>query len=713
MKTSYFLLLVILFALNANAEKVVRYDLFVTDTIIKIKNKDAHAIAINGQVPAPTLVFTEGDTAEIYVHNEMEMHETSIHWHGLILPNSEDGVPYLTNPPIKAKSTYKFKFPIVQNGTYWYHSHTMLQEQIGMYGAFIINKRNKDYVPEQIILLSDWTTENPHNIERLLHNASDWFGLKKKSTQNYVEAYEEKHIGTKIENEFKRLLPMDVSDVYYEEFRINNNNYNEKKVKKGKLKLRIINGSSSTYFWLNYAGGKLTVVANDGMDVEPVEVDRMIISVAETYDVIIDVDEININEFRATAEDRTGFASFYFGNGEIKKAKNFGKLKYFEGMKMMNDMTNVNGEMNDMGMEMSLQQMDMNNVMYPELEQNDSVETTELTTLNYNMLKSPVKTTLPENVKTSIYHLKLTGNMNRYVWSIDDKTLSESDKIIIKQGENIRLIINNSSMMRHPMHLHGHFFRVINGYGEYSPLKNVLDIMPMETDTIEFNASENTGDWFFHCHILYHMMSGMGRIFSYENTIPNPALGNHHDALEKVYDDDRRYYIHSNVGIEYNGSDGEFIYANTRNELSADWRMGFRKDNGQELEAHLGRYLDNKQFLLLYAGVDIRFGNAALERESLFGQLSAISRREVICVGVIYKLPLLVNMNVRFDQNGKLRFQFDKSDIAINSNIRLSMNWNTDYEFRIKSKYIINNYISFSMNYDSEMKFGAGLTFTY
>lgn len=204
-------------------------------------------------------------------------------------------------------------------------------------------------------------------------------------------------------------------------------------------------------------------------------------------------------------------------------------------MKMMNDMIKMDGNLDDMGMNMSLQQMDMNVVMYPEITGEKETEKTkskqegnndnrynsnalsDIVTLNYSMLKSATKTKLPD-APTKTLHFTLTGNMNRYVWSIDNKTVSETDKIMIKKGENVRIILYNNSMMRHPMHLHGHFFRIVNQHGDYSPLKNVLDIMPMETDTIEFAATES-GDWFFHCHILYHMMSGMGRIFSYENIL--------------------------------------------------------------------------------------------------------------------------------------------------------------------------------------------------
>ena len=283
------------------------------------------------------------------------------------------------------------------------------------------------------------------------------------------------------------------------------------------MRLRIINGGSSSYFWLQYAGGKITVVANDGKDVEPVEVDQMIVAVAETYDIIVAIPGNGSFELQATPEDRTQSASLFLGNGPPVKMPPMPKLDYFEGMKMMNGMMNMDGGMNDMGMEMSLQQMDMNAVMYPEItgtesqsdphkgmegmDHADRPPAPDLVTLNYAMLKSPVKTTLPD-APTRTLRFELTGNMNRYVWTIDNRKVSETDKVLIKKGENLRIILYNGSMMRHPMHLHGHFFRVLNGQGDYTPLKNVLDIMPMETDTIEFNASERYGDWFFHCHIL-------------------------------------------------------------------------------------------------------------------------------------------------------------------------------------------------------------------
>ena len=443
----------------------------------------------------PTLTFTEGDLAEIHVYNHLK-EGTSLHWHGLYLPNPEDGVPYLTQMPIAPEAEHVYRFPIVQSGTHWYHSHSGMQEQIGMYGSLILKKRADDPtfrtgiddIPQIPIILSEWTDYNPKNVHRMLHNASDWFAIKKGTTQSYAEALREGHFKTKLANEWKRMLAMDVSDVYYDAFLLNGKKESQlSQFKKGdKVRLRIANGGASSYFWLQYAGGKITVVANDGNDVEPVEVDRLIIGVSETYDVIVTIPNENISyEFLATPEDRTNATSIFIGEGVKQLANPMPKLKYFEGMKMMNNMMHMDGTMDDMGMQMSFQKMDMNTVMYPEITGNSmrnkmgkqekmnangmemnhsnhnmpSNESNRVT-LNYAMLKSPTKTTLSKEAAVRELRFELTGNMNRYVWSMDNKVLAETDKILIKKGEVLRITLYNNSMMRHPMHLHGHDFRI-------------------------------------------------------------------------------------------------------------------------------------------------------------------------------------------------------------------------------------------------------------
>lgn len=727
--------------LSAKVPKVVRYDLYVNDTTVNYTGKAKRAIAINGSIPAPTLTFTEGDTAEIYVHNLMDM-ETSIHWHGVFLPNKMDGVPYLTQMPIKPHSTFIYKFPIIQNGTYWYHSHTELQEQSGMYGALIFNKINEPEIPAIPVVLSDWTDMNPHEVDRFLHNANDWFAIKKGTTQSYAEAIKKGYFKTKVKNEWKRMNAMDVSDVYYEKFLVNGKAVIEyPQFKAGdRVKLRLVDGGASTYFWLIWSGGKMTVVANDGNDVEPVEVDRLIIAPSETYDVIVTIPENMQYEFLATAEDRTSSTSLWLGEGMKIPATPLGKLKYFEGMKMMNGMMKMNGNMEPMGMQMSNQQMDMNNVMYPEItgedrntsksrdgdkkqkevemkghnmhgmDMNDGDK--ELVTLNYNMLRAPEKTTLRKGPER-LLRFELTGNMDRYVWTLDNKTVSESDKILIKKGENVKIILYNNSMMRHPMHLHGHDFRVLNGQGEYAPLKNVLDILPMETDTLEFAATES-GDWFFHCHILYHMMSGMGRVFRYENSPPNPEIPDPKYAQRKLFSDDRMFHLMGTIGLESNGSDGQLAIANTRYRLSTEWRLGLKSRYGNESETYLGRYLGKTQWLFPFIGFDYHYNSVQNENEkNLLGQLSNQKNRKALVAGIQYTLPMLVVAEARVDSKGKLRFQLKREDVPISNRLRFNFMANTDKEYMAGFRYIVTKYFSLSTHYDSDMGYGAGITLTY
>ncbi|NBW36308.1 MAG: copper oxidase [Cytophagia bacterium] len=709
MRTLISSILLLLCPIISQAQKLVRYDLVITDTIVNYTGKERKAITINGQLPAPTLYFTEGDTAEIHVYNKLH-HESSIHWHGLILPNEHDGVPYLTTAPILPHGHHVFRFPIVQNGTYWYHSHTMLQEQVGMYGAFIIHKREKSKIPEYTMLLSDWSDENPHQIERSLHYATDWYAIKKGAAQSYGEAIKAKQLGTKFENEFKRMAAMDVSDVYYD--RVLSNGKPERAYKNlqpgDSIRIRIINGSASTYFWLSYAGGKISVVASDGMDVVPVGVDRLIVGVSESYDVIVKIPEAGSYELRATSEDRTNYTSLWLGEGKKNESISMPRLNYFEGMSMMNDMMTVDAKMNDMGMDMSLQQMDMNAVMYRELTE----QAQSPVTLNYAMLASPVATTLPK-APTRTLHFTLTGNMNRYIWTMDNRTISESDKILIKKGENIRIVLTNNSMMRHPMHLHGHFFRIVNGQGDYAPLKNVLDIMPMETDTIEFHASEEYGDWYFHCHILYHMMSGMGKIFSYENSPPNPQLPDPKKALRKVYRDDKRFYLGASIGLESNGSDGEVMLSNTRWMMQSEWRLGLNSESGYETELHLGRFIGRNQFLFLYSGWDQRYRSAPEVVETIFGQTNTSNKRGVACFGFQYTMPWFIVADWRVDHTGIVRLQISRDDIPLTQRIRLWANVNSDLEYSIGARYILSKYVSLSTHYDSDMKLGGGIRISY
>lgn len=724
--------------------KTVTYHLYVKDTLVNYTGEVKRAIAVNGQIPMPTLTFTEGDTAEIIVHNLMD-EETSLHWHGLMLPNKEDGVPMLTQMGIKPHSTYTYKFPIIQHGTHWYHSHSGLQEQIGMYGSMILKKRDDDPtfrkgiddIPAIPLILGEWTDLNPNNVHRMLHNANDWFAIKKNSTQSYWEAIKEGHFGTKVTNEWKRMLAMDVSDIYYDKFLINGTSEQQlSQFKAGdRVRFRISNGGASSYFWINYAGGKIEVVANDGNDVEPVMVDRLIIGVSETYDIVVTIPEKNTSyELLVTPEDRTKSVSIYVGEGIKQLHAPLPKLKYFEGMKMMNDMMKMNGDMKDMGMAMSLQKMDMNTVMYPEItgekakdsQKMDMNKDTkmghsshgtgniDIVTLNYNMLKSPYDTSLPKKDSIKNITLTLTGNMNRYVWSMDNKVLSEVDKIQVNKGEILRIKLINNSMMRHPMHLHGFDFRVLNENGSQAPLKNVLDIMPMETDIIEF-AANTEGDWFFHCHILYHMMAGMNRVFAVGD-YKNPELPDKEKAYKMLQNESNEWHLMAENDFATNGNDGQAMLQNARWSIGTEWRLGYNNMHGYETETHVGRYIGKMQWLMPFIGFDWRYrdshGSGELEK-NLFGQKNKKDQRATLSAGVLYTLPMLIDFQAEVFTDGIVRLQLRREDIPLTRRLRGAFSVNTDKEYMLGLKYIVTRNASLSTHYDSDMGFGAGITLVY
>lgn len=723
----------------AQAQRTVTYHLYLQDTVVTYGGVKKRAIAANGQIPMPTLIFTEGDTAEIIVHNQLK-ESSSLHWHGVWLPNREDGVPFLTQMPIASGATYTYRFPVIQNGTYWYHSHSGLQEQIGMYGSIIFNKRKGDPtfrkgiddIPTVSVMLSEWTNTKPETVQRMLHTANDWPGIKKNTVQSYVEAIKEGHFKTKVTNEWKRMEAMDVSDVYYEQFLINGQATSQlSQFKAGdRVRLRIANGGASSYFWLTYAGGKITVVANDGNDVEPVDVDRLIIGVSETYDIVVTIPAENTSyELAATAEDRSGSASLFVGNGIRQLNAPLPRLHYFEGMKMMNDMMKMNGDMNDMGMQMTLQKMDMNAVMYPEVtaaqdnasSKNESDHKghgghsggNDIVTLNYGMLKATEKTTLDANAPVRELKFELTGNMNRYVWSMDNKVMSETDKIPVKKGEVLRITLYNNSMMRHPMHLHGFDFRLINGQGDYAPMKNVMDIMPMETNVIEFEANRE-GDWFFHCHILYHMMAGMNRVFEVGN-YDNPLLPNKEKAYKTLQKESNMTHFMAQNDFATNGNDGEAMIQNARWSLGTEWRLGYNDMHGYEVETHLGRYIGKMQWLMPFVGFDWRYRRMGEDEheKNMFGQVNKKDNRSAVSLGVMYTFPLLINFQAEVYHDGIARLSLMREDIPLSRRLRGGFMVNTDKEYMVDLRYIVHKNLGIRTHYDSDMGFGVGLAVNY
>lgn len=706
--------------------KKVEHDLYVRDTMVNFTGKHRHAIAINGQIPAPILEFTEGDTAIIRVHNLMKM-ETSIHWHGILLPNKEDGVPYLTTSPVEPDETYTFTFPLIQSGTYWYHSHTMLQEQSGLYGSIVIHPAQAEPVlKEYVLLLSDWTDENPHQVLRYLKRGGEWYAIKKSALQSYGEAIAAGYLKDKLKQEWQRMPAMDVSDVYYNKFLMNGQEKNYfKDAKPGEvIRLRIINGSASSYFNLQYANSYMRVISADGINVTPISVNKLEIAVAETYDVLITVPQTGAAELRATSWDVMGYSSAYFGNGTIMSAPDIPRLNYF---KMMREMGGMNmGSRGMEGMDMKgkdpkgMKGMDMKDMkMQPDavpkkMDKSSNMDEMIMDNMlgmdmtmpgefNYNRLRSLHPTTLDSTLKSREIKLSLTGNMLRYVWSFDYKTLSVADKILIRQGERVRFVLTNNTMMRHPMHLHGHFFRFINSQDDYSPMKHTFDIRPMETVTIEFEANEER-DWFFHCHILYHMMSGMARIVSYEGSEQNEFAKTGYKKLKK---EDNALYPWYDLSVHTQGAWLSGNISNNKTALEFEGRVDWKGDF--ETETHLLRYLDKRQFLAFYVGYDNR-QNKTLP---LFNESNSKDNRRVFDAGFYYLLPLLIRSEWRIDNTGRLRLQLERRDLPLSNNFFFDWRINTDKEYTVNFRYMVSKHFSISTNYDSDYKWGTGLTWHY
>jgi FtsP/CotA-like multicopper oxidase with cupredoxin domain len=488
------------------AARVVQYELTVDERVIAPAGKSVKALTVNGTIPGPTLRFTIGDTAWITVINHLKREQTSVHWHGLLVPFQQDGVPYLTTSPIYPGTSHVFEFELKHTGTYWYHSHTGLQEQRGVYGSIVVDPAARDTVhridKEFVVVLSDWTNERPETVAHTLMRGNEWYSIKKNNAQSLSGAIKARALGDYLELLMSRMQPMDISDVYYNKFLVNGKDSIMPEAVAGeRILLRIINAASSTYFYLGAATGPMTIIAADGPDVVPVNIKRLLIAPAETYDLIVTAPGGGMYEVRATAQDGSGHASIFLGNGTLHRTEDPPKANLYSMDEMLDGA------------------MQIGRAVY------DSAK--ERPQAPYQLLKAPLSTAFDTLHPVRTMELRMTGSMRRYMWSFDGKTLDESDAIKITKGEVLRLVLINNTMMHHPLHLHGHFFRVITGNNDFAPLKHTVDIPPMGKRIIEFEANE-VGDWFFHCHLLYHMHMGMARVFSYREMGENhkPDFGN-------------------------------------------------------------------------------------------------------------------------------------------------------------------------------------------
>ncbi len=739
--------------------KTVEYDLTIARETVNMTGKPVMGMTVNGRIPGPTLRFTEGDTAVIRVHNRMNV-ETSIHWHGLLVPPGMDGVPNVSFPPIQPGKTFVYSFPIRQSGTYWYHSHTSLQEQSGVYGAIVINPRSETLRTDRdyTVLFSDWTNEDPHEVNRLLKRGSEWYAIEKGSAQSIFGAARLHRLGDYFKRELQRMPPMDIADVAYDRFLANGKPELKLKAEPGEqIRLRLVNGSSTTYFLLDFSGGPVTIISADGQEVKPVAENRFLIAVAETYDVLFKMPSGGAYEFRATAQDGSGFASVWFGKGprhfapEIPKPDlyaNPGKLNWkrvfaltpagsmgmsdsmikagkFDqpGMMKMGAMKGMKKGSGKKGMDMTnrtagaaMKKMAMKTTTDPE----PAMKTGKKYGRNFHWLASDVSSSgnlavdgmspdrpwAPYKDLQSInptafspdqpvreIRLTLDGDMERYVWFLNNKPLSESDSIRIRKGEIVRFIMINRTMMHHPMHLHGHFFRVLNGKGAFSPLKHTVDVAPMSTTVIEFNANE-FGDWFFHCHLLYHMKSGMARLVHYEGFKLNPQLAK---VRPNLYKDS--WYAWGRADFQTNMAEGSFILSNTRNILSLEWETGWQDVEGTEWESVFAwdRYIN--RFFSVFVGMDEFGGNRIREKT-----------RGV--AGFRYLLPFNLESRVWADSEGGARFNLGKT---FQLTPRLEMSYEAQYDTHDKWEgigrfsYLIGKKLSLIAQWHSDYGVGCGV----
>jgi CopA family copper-resistance protein len=637
---------------------------------VNITGKDVIGMAVNGTVPGPTLRFKEHGYAVIYVKNEMD-EETSVHWHGLLLPNYYDGVPYLTIPPIRPGETLKYEFPLRQAGTYWYHSHTLLQEQSGVYGSIVIESKNEtlEYDKELVMVLSDWTNQKPMNVLRNLKRGNEWYNIKKGTATPLNRVIARGGFEAQLNFWKQRMESADIADIYYPAFLNNGLQIQEyPQYKPGeKVRLRIINGAASSQFWLTFGGESPLLVAADGLNVVPVKRNKTFIAIAETYDFIVTIPEKGKIEFKATAQDGSGHSSAYLGKGDIIPAPEVPRPDKIGMMMKMAKMDMRMGapamkfrpgkedalkQMNNWGMQMD-EEMDHSTMNHSASNENEMIADTMQNTVkmsknktgmsemnmyseyNYDYLKSPEKTNFSQDKPRKEVLLNLTGNMWRYIWSMNGVPLSEADKIKIEKGQVVRITLNNLTMMHHPMHLHGHFFRVINKNGEYSPLKHTVNVPAMQKVIIEFDASES-GDWFFHCHVLYHLMGGMARVYSY-GTPDDPRMADY--PLKKLIHETDRYYSWGLADVASHMTGLNLVYSNTRNQFNMNVEYGYNQN--MEGEVTYERYLYD--YLRVFGGLNIE--------NKTEKSLDEISTTAV--VGIRFFTPYMFNLDVRVDN--KLR----------------------------------------------------------
>ncbi|HOZ25764.1 MAG TPA: copper resistance system multicopper oxidase [Hyphomonadaceae bacterium] len=513
------------------------------------------ATTINGGVPGPILRWKEGTTVSLRVANKLRT-PTSIHWHGIVVPFQMDGVPGISFDGIPPGETFVYEFKVRQSGTYWYHSHNRFQEQVGHYGALIIepagaerNPSDRDYV----VMLNDWTDEDPERIYAKLKRMSDYYNFAKPTAGDFFRDASSKGLDQalamrKMWNQM-RMNPTDLSDVsghtytYLMNGTTPTGNWTGIFKPGEKIRLRFINGSSSTIFDVRIPGLKMTVISADGQDIEPVAVDEFRISVAETYDVIVEPQEERAYTLFAQSIDRTGYARgtlaprqgmqaeipamdprIWLGMQDMMGAMSMGGMDHGSGHAAMTGMDHGSMDHGNMagmasaatpvvrharteygpGVDMHVD-MPRTNLDDPGIGLRDNGRRV-LTYADLHTIGGPIDAREPSRE----IELHLTGNMERFIWSFDGVKFSDAKPVHFNSGERLRIVLVNDTMMNHPIHLHGMWSELENPHGQFQVRKHTINVQPAQRITYAVSA-DNPGRWAYHCHLLYHMEAGMFR----------------------------------------------------------------------------------------------------------------------------------------------------------------------------------------------------------
>ena len=528
----------------------------VANSAFEVDGRRAHAVTLNGTIPGPLLRLKEGQRARIVVRNELN-EDTSIHWHGVLVPFAMDGVPGVSFPGIKARSTFVYEFPVIQSGTYWYHSHSGLQEQIGHYGPIIFDPPDPDpvrYDREHVIVLSDWSFLQPHMIFERLKQESGFFNRQKLTLMDRLSGKNRLSPEDRAMFAKMRMDPTDIADVTAAAYTYLINGHSPRENWTGlfrageRVRLRIINSATQTTFNFRIPDLPMTVVAADGINVRPIETDEFQIGNAETYDVIVtpgdraysivteSVDRSGMGV--ATLAPRAGMraavpplrerpvltmADMGMGHGGMAGMTGTSGMNHStmghsaasttavqpmakgHGAMNMRDKSKVNFPVG-VGVDM-IAPMPTDRTGDPGI----GLENVGHRVLTYKQLVA-LKPYHKQRPPTRRIDIHLTGNMERFMWSMDGKKLSEApEPYRLARNERVRMRLINDTMMTHPMHIHGHFWQLVNGQGANQPLKHTVRVLPGSYVDLDMTA-DAPGDWAFHCHLLYHMHAGMMRI---------------------------------------------------------------------------------------------------------------------------------------------------------------------------------------------------------